>query len=333
MISVSQAEKTLKTFAGKRILVVGDLMLDRYVMGAVNRISPEAPVPVLLVTNERTLPGGAANVALNIQSFGGQAIVAGVMGKDRAAEDLLSVLARNQIQTDGVLAYDSIQTTVKTRVTADRQQIVRVDREDLLEPSSNILKDLCRKIAGLMDHVDGVIIEDYGKGVISQGVVDTVMASSRTSRIPVGFDPKENERLNMTGITLATPNYKEACAAAGLKESVIHGEPESDPVLKAAGEILMKKWDPDLLIVTLGAHGMYLLEEGMAPRIIPTRAREVFDVSGAGDTVIAAAFLCLVGGASHYEAASLANYAAGVVVGKVGTATCTPKELIDYVGS
>jgi D-beta-D-heptose 7-phosphate kinase/D-beta-D-heptose 1-phosphate adenosyltransferase len=333
MISVKQAEKTIKAFAGKRILVVGDLMLDRYVTGSVNRISPEAPVPVVLVTGERTLPGGAANVALNIQSLGGQAMVAGVVGKDAAADDLLSSLSQSKIQTDGILAYDSIRTTVKTRVMADRQQIVRVDREDTLEPSSSILKDLCKKIAGLMSDVDGVIIEDYGKGVISQGIVDTVMASSRASKIPVGFDPKENETLKMVGITLATPNYKEACTAAGLKESALRNEPSSDPVLKAAGEILMKKWEPDFLIITLGAQGMYLLTDKKQPQIIPTKAREVFDVSGAGDTVIATAFLCLVGGASYYDAASVANYAAGVVVGKLGTATCSPKELIEYIGS
>ena len=332
MISSKQAESIIKSFAGKRILVVGDLMLDRYVTGAVNRISPEAPVPVVLVTGERALPGGAANVALNIQSLGGQAIVAGVVGADRAADDLLAALTAKKILTDGVLAYDSVQTTVKTRVMADRQQIVRVDREDLLEPSSAILRDLCKRIAGLAGGVDGVIIEDYGKGAISQGVVDTVMASSKDAKLPIGFDPKENEKLTMSGITLATPNYKEACAAAGLKESVIRREPESDPVLRSAGEILMRNWDPDLLIVTLGAHGMYLVTEGREPQIIPTKAREVFDVSGAGDTVIATAFLCLVGGASHYDAASVANYAAGVVVGKLGTATCTPGELIEYIG-
>lgn len=331
MISVKQADKIVKAFAGKRILVVGDLMLDRYVSGEANRISPEAPVPVVLVTNERVLPGGAANVALNIQSLGGQAVVAGVVGKDRAAEDLLSVLSKNQIRTDGVLSYDSMQTTVKTRVLADRQQIVRVDREDTLEPSSNVLKDLCKRIAGLIGEVDGVIIEDYGKGVISQGVVDTIMSASQGSKIPVGFDPKENETLKMTGITLATPNYKEACAAAGLKETVIRDEPASDKILKMAGDILMRKWRPSLLIITLGAHGMYLVTADEKPQIIPTKAQEVFDVSGAGDTVIATAFLSLVGGASHQDAAAVANYAAGVVVGKLGTATCTPGELLEYI--
>jgi len=332
MIRVEQAKTILKSFAGKRVLVVGDLMLDRYVIGVVNRISPEAPVPVVLVTSERGLTGGAANVALNIQSLGGRAVVAGVVGKDRAADELLASLTSSGIQSDGILTYDSVQTTVKTRVMADRQQIVRVDREDALEPSSDVLTDLCKRIAGLIGSVDGVIIEDYGKGVISQGVVDTVMSSCQGSRIPVGFDPKENETLRMTGITLATPNYKEACTAAGLKESIIREDPESDEILKAAGEILMRKWDPSLLIITLGAHGMYLVTKTESPRVIPTLAREVFDVSGAGDTVIASAFLSLVGGASYDEAASLANYAAGVVVGKLGTASCTPKELIEYIG-
>lgn len=331
MTTAKQAEKILKSFSGKRILVLGDLMLDRYLVGTVNRISPEAPVPVVLVTGERAIPGGAANVALNIQSLGGQAVVAGVMGKDQVADELLALLKSKGIETDGVTLEDSIRTTVKTRILADRQQVVRVDREDFLEPSSAVLRRLCKQVASVIGRVDGVIIEDYGKGVISQGVVDTIMSSSVTSKVPVGFDPKENESLKLKGITVATPNYREACLAAGLKEPVLRMPPEEDPVLKAAGKALMQKWGPEFLVITLGAHGMYLLSRGQEPQIMPTRAREVFDVSGAGDTVIAAALLCLAGGATHYEAAALANYAAGVVVGKVGTATCTPGELLEYM--
>lgn len=332
MLTVKQAEKIVKSFAAMKILVVGDLMLDRYVTGTVTRISPEAPVPVLRVTGERALPGGAANVALNIQSLGGQAVVAGVVGRDRAGQELLAILSDRGIGVDGVLATKRVQTTVKTRVIAERQQIVRVDREDEIEPDADVLRDLCKRISSLASSVDGIIIEDYGKGVVTQGVVDSVLACAKQGGKLVGYDPKENAGLRLTDITLATPNYKEACCVAGIKESAMRAPPESDPVLRTAAETLVKIWKPELLIITLGPHGMYLVSRGGEPRVIPTRAREVYDVCGAGDTVIAAAMLALAGGASHEDAAAVANCAAGVVVGKVGTATCSPQELLSYAG-
>lgn len=337
MISIERAKEIVGNFSRQRILVVGDLMLDKYVYGTVDRISPEAPVPVVRVTREHCLPGGAANVALNIQSLGGEVIVAGIVGKDKEAEDLMRILSSKGICNDGVLVCDGARTTVKTRIMAERQQVVRVDQEDSPELVTDIMKDLCRNIPDLADGANGVIIEDYGKGTVSQELVDSVLSSTRKPAIPVGFDPKDNHELKISGITLATPNYREACIAAALSEgsfgpeSPLDNEPGSDSRLKQVGGIILKKWDPDLLIITLGPHGMYLLQRDGEPCVMPTKAREVYDVSGAGDTVIAVALISLVSGASYYEAAFLANCAAGVVVGKVGTATCTQEELLKSI--
>lgn len=328
MITKARAKELLEAFRDTRILVVGDLMLDRYLSGTVSRISPEAPVPVVLVTGERAVPGGAANVALNINSLGGRAIVAGLVGSDRNGDELTRILSKKGINTACVYSNRKVQTTVKTRVIAERQQVTRVDREDPPEAARRVLPGLCRKIRRFAGKVDGVIIEDYGKGVICQETVDAVLSVTRKRAIHVGYDPKDNHELDMKGITLATPNYREACIAAGLSEPLRRGKPESDRTLAAAGRILMKRWRPNVLVITLGPDGMYLLPRGGKPVIIPTRAREVFDVSGAGDTVIAAALLSLAAGASNEEAVSLANYAAGVVVGKLGTATCSPDELL-----
>lgn len=331
MIDKERAGRIMDAYSGQSILVVGDLMLDRYVYGTVSRISPEAPVPVVHVTEEHCLPGGAANVALNIQSLGGRAIVAGIAGRDRASEELMAVLSDNGISTDGVVVHDKVETTVKTRILAERQQVVRVDREGPPESAAIVMKDFCRKIDGLIGDAAGVIIEDYGKGAVSQEVIDVTLSVAGDLKIPVGFDPKDNHDLKLSGITLATPNYREARAAAGLPESALSDELETDGNLAETAEKLLKKWRSALLIITLGSRGMYLMGKGEGPRVIPTKAREVFDVSGAGDTVIATALLSLVSGASNYEAALLANHAAGVVVGKVGTATCTREELLESI--
>ncbi len=329
MISLERAKKLLESFKDRRILVIGDLMLDKYICGSVHRISPEAPVPVVLVNDETSRPGGAANVALNVQALGGQAIVSGIIGKDKEGEELLNELTCRGISHEGVFVGHSCRTTVKTRVMADRQQVVRVDKEDPPEVTASVLKDFCAKVSDIIAEVDGIIIEDYGKGVISQEVVDIILRITGEENVLVGFDPKDNCELNISGITLATPNYKEAMVAAGLPDMPLRGDPNSDVRLQKACDILEKKWHPRILIVTLGAYGMYLIGKGDAPRVIPAKAREVFDVCGAGDTVIATAMLASAAGASCYEAASLANYAAGVVVGKVGTATCTPPELLN----
>lgn len=328
MLKREDAEKLLGRFGETRILVVGDLMLDRYVFGSVSRISPEAPVPVVHVSSEVSRPGGASNVSLNIASLGGSSIVAGIAGEDEAGAELLKTLSDAGIETGGVVCVDGIQTTVKTRIIADRQQVARVDHEDRPEVYADKIDLLCEMLPELVKDSTGVIIEDYGKGVICQEVVDIVLAAAKGFGKPVGFDPKDNHKLNLPWLTFATPNYREACLATGQPELPLGDAPENSEGLRSAGEMLSKQWDTEFLMITLGPHGMYLCPQDGEPSVQPTLAKEVFDVSGAGDTVIAVAMMAISAGAGYEEAAALANHAAGVVVGKLGTATCSKDELL-----
>ena len=330
-LSAVRAKKILGGFSRQRILVVGDLMLDRYIYGGVSRISPEAPVPIIHVTHEKSMPGGASNVAWNVQSLGGRSAVSGILGKDTTGRDLKKILTNGGVSVDGALEIGGIRTIVKTRVIAERQQVVRVDWEDDFDLSGKTAEVFCLRLASEVKKSMGVIIEDYGKGVIQQCVVDTVLKAAKASGIPVGLDPKENHELGLGGITVATPNRKEAFTIAGVKESPAHSNPLKDKALLKVADILMKKWAPALLLITLGPLGILLMTRSAPPKHVPTRAREVFDVSGAGDTVIATCVLALAAGASPFEAAELANYAAGVVVGKLGTATCTQQEILSYL--
>ena len=223
--SVEEITQLLERIRGKRILVVGDLMADRYVRGSVHRISPEAPVPVIHVTEEDMRPGGAANVALNIQGLGGQAIVAGVTGCDTDGDELRQALEARRIATDGIVAREEITTTVKTRLIADRQQVARVDREGPAELTCGATAALIERTTSLLPGVDGVIIEDYGKGAIGQELVDALLTAADARGLPVGLDPKDNHSLRFSHLTLATPNFREACLAVGLPEAASHEAP------------------------------------------------------------------------------------------------------------
>ncbi|MBM4147660.1 MAG: hypothetical protein FJ224_01245 [Lentisphaerae bacterium] len=331
MIGIEKAREVAGRFRGRRVLVVGDLMLDRYVAGSVSRISPEAPVPVVLVSGEYTRPGGTANVALNVQSLGGQAVVVGVVSDDADGRELLAALRERGVNTDGVVVRARGRTTCKTRVLAERQQVVRVDREDGDPLDEGTVSEMCARIEALAPEVSGVVLEDYGKGALCQPVVDAVRRMAEKHGLCVGYDPKDNHELDVSGITFATPNWMEACVCLGVPHAPLRGDPAANARLADVARRLLAKWRTRFLIVTLGPHGMYLLENDGEVAVIPTRAREVFDVSGAGDTVIATCTLAVVAGASHREAASLANAAAGVVVGKLGTATCTSEELLGHV--
>lgn len=331
MIDATRTAALLKQFVRCRIVVLGDLMLDRYVYGTVSRISPEAPVPVVNVRTEKGVPGGAANVALNIQRLGGQAALVGLVGQDKAGGDLLALLRTEGIDVRHVYAVADIQTTVKTRVLADRQQIVRVDREDGPQAAQAHADALGRRLGEALRGAQGLILEDYGKGVICQPVVDAALAAARAASVQVGLDPKDNNDLVVRGLALAKPNYKEACEAAGMPVRSAEEDLAPGGRLPRIAEILIDKWRADLLLITLGGQGMYLAPREGAALHIPTHAREVFDLSGAGDTVIGVALLALAAGATHAEAASIANHAAGVVVGKLGTATCSPDELLSSV--
>jgi rfaE bifunctional protein kinase chain/domain len=326
MLNRARVKSLLAGFGRVKVLVVGDLMLDRYVVGRVSRISPEAPVPVVHVLREESRPGGASNVALNVSALSGCSQVAGVIGVDAAGDALIDALRDGGIVMDGVVRTPSLQTTVKTRVVADRQQIVRVDREVPPVCFENEIEALCQRLPGLVAAVDAVVIEDYGKGIICQQVIDTILDAASSNGVRVGFDPKDNHRLSFPWLTLATPNYREACMAAGLPEVPLD-DAAGLRTVEEAGQILSSRWGTELLMITLGPHGMYLLSKSGESMMMPTMAREVFDVSGAGDTVIATALLSLAAGASHAEAAELANHAAGIVVGRLGTAVCESGDL------
>ena len=332
-ITQKRATELLRKFPRRRVLVVGDLMLDRFVYGTVERISPEAPVPVVRVTQETSWPGGASKVACTSRGGGGRASVAGMIGKDAAGVELRWLLAHTDVDVECAMMFAGASTIVKERIIAERQQVVRVDFERPAAWTPRQNDKFLAMLALELERCDGVVLEDYGKGAITQPLVDLVLRAALRRGIPVGLDPKEGHELEMKGVTVATPNRKEAFAIAGVNDPGPNDHPLADKALRRTGELLMAKWELQHLAVTLGPHGMYLMSRGQAPRHVPTRAREVFDVSGAGDTVIAACVAALSAGSKFIEAAELANFAAGVVVGKLGTASCAPDELLAHMRS
>ena len=319
--------------SAQRVLVAGDLILDRFVYGSVSRVSPEAPIPVVEVTGEKDMPGGAGNVCANLAALGGQCLAGGILGKDAHGEKLKQVFGNMGIDCGAVHELDGAQTTVKTRVIAERQQVVRVDRERYPDWTGADKENFTVKLRAAVKNSTAVIIEDYGKGTLEQDVVDLIVCAAHEAGIPIGYDPKETHPLKVGGITFASPNRRETFAVAGMPYVRPAANPLEDKPLIDAGRILQERWGAEVLLITLSEHGMLLLEQGAAPQHIPTRAREVFDVSGAGDTVIAAYMLSLAAGASFLEAAEIANFAAGVVVGKLGTACCTQEELVAYMNT
>jgi D-beta-D-heptose 7-phosphate kinase/D-beta-D-heptose 1-phosphate adenosyltransferase len=314
-------------FAGKRILVIGDLMLDEFIWGRVSRISPEAPVPIVEVTGESYYPGGAANVARNVGEFTKGAAVMGLIGRDPQGQRLMELMQSAGIDTAGVERDADIPTTVKTRIMARHQQVVRVDRERKRPLTAEQAAQAIERLDGMMDRLDGIIVADYGKGFLTQSMADHICAQAQAHGKVLAVDPHPRTSLSWSGATAIKPNRAEAFIAAGL--------PATDPVLPVledealleAGRRLLRQWKTGSLLITLGEHGMLLLEGDAAPYHTSTRAQDVFDVSGAGDTAIAVFTLGLVSGASAAEAAELANCASGIVVGKLGTATVTLAEL------
>jgi D-glycero-beta-D-manno-heptose-7-phosphate kinase len=311
----------------KRILVIGDLMLDEFVWGKVGRISPEAPVPVVEVTGESFYPGGAANVARNLREFSSKVGVVGMFGADRGGRQLRELLAEQRIDTKRAIEDSDFPTIVKTRIVARNQQVVRVDREQLRSPAlahfSRVVRNLQRDLA----KTDAVIFEDYGKGFLSADLVRQISEQAIAAGKIVTADPNPQHSVDWKKLTAVKPNRNEAFLAAGLPLSDPVESPGKDKPLLKAGETLLAKWQTKLLLVTLGEQGMMLFERGKKPHHIPTKARQVFDVSGAGDTAIALFTLALCCEATPVEAAEIANHASAVVVGKLGTATVTPEEL------
>jgi rfaE bifunctional protein kinase chain/domain len=317
----------IDSFKTKRILVVGDLILDEFVWGKVRRISPEAPVPVVEVDHETYYPGGAANVARNLREFGCATSVLGMVGTDLRARHIAQLLRERQIDTGLLIEDEDYRTIVKTRIIAKHQQVVRVDREQIRGLTLPQMEDALHRLDELLPHLNAIVLEDYGKGLLRQNFVDQVLERARRMGTIVTVDPNPQNRLACRGVTAVTPNRVEAFAAAGEPWVEPLDPAAADQALLTVGRRLLDAWECENLLVTLSEQGMMLFRPGVPPFHIPTRAREVFDVSGAGDTSIALFTLALAGGASAEEAADIANHAGGVVVGKLGTATLTPEEL------
>ena len=327
-MNVTRLKEILALAKGKRILVLGDLMLDEFVWGKVGRISPEAPVPVVQVTGESFYPGGAANVARNLREFVKEAAVVGLVGTDRGGVQLRELLAAQKIDMADAIQEAGFPTIVKTRIIARNQQIVRVDREQVRSPSPAHVSRIVRNVRRRLAQTDAVIFEDYGKGFLSADLVRQICNDAKAAGKIVAGDPNPHHPIDWKDVTAVKPNRTEAFLAAGLPWSEPVDPPGKDTKLLRAGEILLEKWGTKLLLVTLGEQGMMLFQRGKKPHHIPTRARQVFDVSGAGDTAIALFTLALCCDATPDEAAEIANHASAVVVGKLGTATATRDELI-----
>jgi rfaE bifunctional protein kinase chain/domain len=324
----SRLQHLLQNAASRRILVVGDVMLDEFVWGRVSRISPEAPVPVVEVQAESSYPGGAANVARNLRPFCASVLLCGAVGEDSFAEKLRGLLADEGIETGALVETSEIPTIVKTRIIARQQQVVRVDREKNRGSIAEVTARAAEIVGELMPSVDGVILEDYGKGLICQSLKDRVCSLAKEHGKFLTADPNPGNHLDWSGVDLLKPNRSEAFAMAGRTDYGAADDPLQDADLLDVGALLLKKWDLAGLLVTLGEHGMILFERGASPYHTPTKAREVFDVSGAGDTAIALYTLAICAGATPHEAAEISNHASGVVVAKLGTATLVADELI-----
>ena len=327
-LSISRARQILAAAQKTRILVVGDVMLDQFIWGGVSRISPEAPVPVVDFQRESFMPGGAANVARNLVHLKTPAELFGAIGKDEAAGKLLKLLGEQNIGCTGLVKSSARHTSIKTRIVAHQQQVVRVDRETrgALDAKTNasLLAEIKKKISS----ADAVIVGDYGKGVVTQPLLNEIKSLCHARGVWLSLDPKPVHQLNLNGLSLITPNRKEAFELADLPDDTKTANPFADKNLMLVAERLLKELNPALLLITLGELGMLLCQRGHKPFHIPTVAQEVFDVSGAGDTVIASFTLAIAAGASPIEAAILSNHAAGIVVGKRGTATTSPEELV-----
>jgi len=318
-------ETVERGFYGRRVLVVGDLMLDRYLWGAVERISPEAPVPVVRLDHKTHVAGGAGNVAVNLCGLGCAVSLAGIVGDDEDGRQLLELLQNVSVGTAAILAAPGRPTICKTRILGGRQQMLRVDVEKAGELSSELQGALLERIETQISGCSAIILSDYGKGLLSASVCQAIIRRGRELSIPTFVDPKGLHYEKYAGCDAISPNRMELVAATSTDHSDLD-------LLLQKGEQLRNHLGIQSLVVTLGELGITLIESGSVQRF-PALAREVFDVSGAGDTVIATLAAALAAGGSMLEAANLANHAAGIVVGKVGTATASADELLSSFGS
>jgi rfaE bifunctional protein kinase chain/domain len=310
----------VRRLRGVRVLVVGDLMLDHFIRGRVERISPEAPVPVVHVTDEEDCPGGAGNVVSNVAALGGRASIAGIVGRDAAGARLRAVLEAVGADTSGIVAAREVRTIRKTRIIAHHQQVVRFDREEAPPPDGPAARRLQAWVLGRLRRVDVLVVSDYGKGTIGPALLEALAAAHARRPFTWVVDPKRSNFPHYRRASLVKPNLQEAAAAAEV-------EIRDAASLRTAGTRLLARWDAEAVLVSRGEQGMALFRRGHGIREFASAARDVFDVTGAGDTVVATCALALGAGATLEEAAVLANHAAGIVVGKSGTATITAAEL------
>jgi D-glycero-beta-D-manno-heptose-7-phosphate kinase len=323
--NLPRLKQVISKFNKAKVLVVGDLILDEFLWGNVSRISPEAPVPVVWVDRENFMPGGASNVAANMRSLGGEVYLTGVVGNDSRGETLQALLRKKGVHCEGIMADPTRPTTQKTRVIAHHQQVVRIDREIQKPISDSVLNDILEYIRETLPRVDALIVEDYDKGVIVPSLVQEAVKIAKKYKKVITVDPKETHVSWYRGVTTLTPNHHEAGAAVGFKI-------KDEATLEKAGALMLQKLQSDSVIITRGENGMAIFQKGKKTVKIPTVAQEVFDVSGAGDTVIGSLTLALASGANILEAAHISNCAAGIVVGKVGVAVTNQTELLASIG-
>ena len=323
ILNQKRALEIIGRFPHAMVLVVGDLMIDHFIRGKVSRISPEAPVPVVEVESDYLLLGGSANVSHNIHAMGGRVCVSGVVGADKMGKKLISEFRKRQIDTRGVVVEANRPTTLKTRIVAHSQQVVRFDRESRQPVTADSIERMIAYVGTLRNELGAIVISDYGKGVITKALLDGIRELVRDRKIIICVDPKKSDFSLYEGCDIITPNHHEAGRAVGA-------ERVSRENLIDVGTTLLSRYRYQALLITRGEEGMSLFEKNdrIHHTFFPTQAREVFDVTGAGDTAIGVFALCMASGASFREAAFLANHAAGIVVGKVGTSTVSRAELI-----
>ncbi len=319
-------EEIIKGVAKQKAIIFGDMMLDSYLWGKVQRISPEAPVPVIEIEKEEYRPGGAANVALNITALDAKAYPIGIIGEDESARSLLKLFEDQNIETDGLIVDKTRKTTTKTRIGAANQQIVRIDIEDLHHPCGDVERLIIAQLERRVPQVGLLIVEDYNKGLFSEKIIAKMLELCKKHNVIVAVDPKQKNFFSYRGVDIFKPNYSELQTNLGRKL-----ESEED-FHQGANEVL-ERLDCRYLVVTRGSKGMHIFSKDQPMRHLPSYAREVYDVSGAGDTVITALGLAYLAGADILSAATFANHAAGVVCGKLGTAFATPEEILKNAGS
>lgn len=319
-MDVNLARQIISRISSKKILVLGDFMLDQFIWGNVERISPEAPVPIVNVERESSGLGGAGNVVNNVRSMGAEVVALGVIGEDSAAQKIRELLKERGVRADTLL-QSSRPTTVKTRIIAHQQQVVRVDREERSAIEEPVQSQVAEAFVEVLPQVDAVIISDYSKGTLTPGLLSKVLPAAKSQRKLVCLDPKIRHFAAYTPVTVITPNQAEASSLLGYPILT-----EED--LREAGRRILKLIDCQALLITRGEKGMALFLDGNLT-LVPARTREVYDVTGAGDTVISILGLALAAGAKMIDAVTLANAAAGIVVSKVGTASVIPEELLN----